>query len=71
MDDRGKYREMTDARFADFLADAICGMLTNVDDVPRARIRSFADAGIGDGSAGLVVSIGGTEYRVSITRDAQ
>jgi hypothetical protein len=66
----GEYRSMNDARFADFLADAICGMLAHVDDAPRARIRSFADAGIAD-RAGLVVSLGGAEYKVAITHGAQ
>jgi hypothetical protein len=65
-----EYRNMNDARFADFIADAICGMLANVSDAPRARIRSFADAGI-DGNAGLVVFLGGAEYKVAITRGMQ
>jgi hypothetical protein len=64
-----EYRNMNDARFADFLADAICGMLANVSDAPRARIRSFADAGIA--GKGLIVFLGGAEYKVAVTRGIQ
>jgi hypothetical protein len=67
-EDVDDYARMSESRFADLVADAICGFLTGAGDAPRTRIRSFADAGRSPGEAGLIVQLGPAQFEVLVVR---
>jgi hypothetical protein len=66
LEDEDEDEGMTDQEFQDALYVAV----ESSDDLDDVRVSTFADAGIMTYNKGLVVSIGESEWQVSIVRSA-
>jgi hypothetical protein len=62
-----KLEDLDEEEFETFLADAI-RHYAEEEDVPRTRIRTFAEAGLLTGNRGLVVQVGDAEFQVTVVR---
>jgi len=68
--DRQKLPEpMTDEDLEDFLTEAI-GLYAEQTKTPVARIQTFEEGGLLLKNRGLVIGIGGREFRISIVKTA-
>ena len=59
---------MSEEDLEDFLTEAI-GLYAEQTGTEIGRLRTFAEAGLLLRNRGLVLRVGGAEFRVSITRD--
>jgi hypothetical protein len=65
--ERDEFEDMDEDEFETFLADAI-NDYAEENDTPRARIRTFGEAGLLTGNKGLVVRVGAAEFQLTIVR---
>lgn len=68
LEDEDEQEEMSEQDLEGFLAEAIEAFADESDEVDHVDVATFRDCGVLTMNRGLVVTIGGSEFQITIVR---